>query len=132
MTQPEYTVQGLLQDVREYVGEAIQCRRNVDLCNCNEHLLLRRIDDELTAATPAPDADGDAEYKQCGWFLSGPHATNLVITRDEIEEDIARMCKLTGDDPDDYTATPVYVKFVKWPDIKAALANPPQSAGETK
>jgi hypothetical protein len=40
-----------------------------------------------------------------GFFVSGPKASATVYNEDHIEPIINTLCELTGDDPDDYTAT---------------------------
>jgi len=49
-----------LRDAREFIGEAIQCRGNVDLCNCNDHLLLRRLDDAQQSQSGEREAVPDS------------------------------------------------------------------------
>jgi hypothetical protein len=56
-------------------------------------------------ATPSP---GKAP-EPVAWFLSGPNGCTTVYSRDRIEPNIKALAVTSGDDSDDYTATPLYV-----------------------
>lgn len=47
-----------------------------------------------------------------GYFISGPNASCVAHDRKDIEILIEALCKRTGDDSEDYTATKIEYKLV--------------------
>lgn len=56
------------------------------------------------------DAAGQWELVPSGFLIDGPNGTAMVLDRAFIEPKIAALCENNGDDPEDYTATELYMK----------------------
>lgn len=56
------------------------------------------------------DAAGKWELVPSGFLIDGPNGTAMVLDRAFIEPKIAALCENNGDDPEDYTATELYMK----------------------
>lgn len=77
-----------------------------------ERIVLRR--DELNEIGFFDD------YEHVGFMIGGPHAVQTTYNTDlkEVEEQIKALCKENGDDPDDYTATPIHMHFLHREELK--------------
>ena len=52
----------------------------------------------------------DFEYVKAGHIVDGPSAGGFVPLGEDVEAVIKTIAEEAGDDPDDYTATPAYIK----------------------
>ena len=52
-----------------------------------------------------------------GFFIGGPSASATVYDKDHIEPIIKTLCEITGDDPEDYTATDLEEPGVVFEDL---------------
>lgn len=59
---------------------------------------------------PVAVANGEPTLHLMGYVIDGPHALTFTPERDEIELIIDSIVEMTGDDPNDYTATEVFAK----------------------
>jgi hypothetical protein len=64
---------------------------------------------------------------ELGIFIGGPKAVAIVYDMAHVEPVIAALCSITGDDPDDYTATDMDNPTIASPEevaaIEAAIGN---------
>lgn len=54
-----------------------------------------------------------------GYLVDGPSASGFVIVGTNVEFHIAELCNVNGDDPDDYTASGLYLHARPGPVIGA-------------
>lgn len=73
-------------------------------------LKLRDCADELEAALSQGEQTDEEPF---AWHVDGPSAHFTCYTRADIEKAITEHCGDTGDDPDDYTATAMYLRPAK-------------------
>ena len=71
--------------------------------------------DAAIAALARSEVPAGCEYAEAGFVVDGPNGFAFVPTRGLIEPNVREMCAENGDDPDDYTATQVYVRLTPIP-----------------
>lgn len=66
--------------------------------------------DEFRAKRDSGLAVSSYEYHPAGYIIDGPSSMSFAPGREFIEECVAQTAEAAGDDPEDYTATEVFIR----------------------